>query len=64
MGFAVNPTTDEQIALLNRHLEIGRNAQKAIQNTASGEVYSQAFLNRDRPRIAQVAKKLNELGLK
>jgi hypothetical protein len=64
MTFTVNPTTDEQIALLRKHMELGRKFRHVMQNQAPGDKYDNEFLNSDRPRIRRMVSRLVELGLK
>ena len=63
MTFTVNPTTDEQIALVRKHMELGRNFRRVMQNQAAGDKYDNAFLNSDRPRIRRMVSRLVELGI-
>ncbi len=64
MTFAVNPTTDEQIALLRKHMEMSRNFRKVMQNRGTEEKYAPGFLDSDRPRIRRMVSRLKELGIK
>ncbi len=62
LNFAVNPTTDEQIALLRNHYEINAKNRRVMQHTMSDRKYDEAFLYSDRPRIQGMVAKLIELG--
>ena len=62
LNFAVNPTTDEQIALLRNHYEIDTRNRRVMQHTMSDRKYDEAFLYSDRPRIQGMVAKLIELG--
>jgi len=63
MNFTSNPKTDDQVALLRKHVEIGRNARKVMQHNASSGLFDKAFLNSDRPRIRRMVSRLNELRI-
>jgi hypothetical protein len=62
MNFAVNPTTDEQVALLRKHHEISSRNRPVMQHTVSDRIYDEAFFHSDRPRIQGMMAKLIELG--
>jgi hypothetical protein len=63
MNFTSNPSTDEQVALLRKHVEIGLNARKVMQHNGSTHLFDKAFLNSDRPKIKRMVSRLNELGI-
>jgi ectoine hydroxylase-related dioxygenase (phytanoyl-CoA dioxygenase family) len=63
MNFTVNPTTDEQIALLRKHIEIGIKGRKVMQHRAVSGLFDEAFLHSDRPRIQKMVSRLVELGI-
>ena len=62
LNFAVNPTTDEQLALLRNHYEIDTRTRRVMQHTMSDRKYDEAFLYSARPRIQGMVAKLIELG--
>ena len=64
LNFFAKPTSDAQMAYVRRGYEADLNLIKRMQHTQTDELYTEEFLNSDRPRIQGMVAHIIALGLK